>query len=184
MLKARVFELDHPNTLSMKIKHLKALFGYLPGYVSFVGVDFDRQDFSTMLLNSGFERSIPTFFLCEGVMHYLTSEAVDMTLRLISSISVQGSRLVFTYIHSGLLDGTANFGSMGRIPDTLRKSGETWTFGLRPEELRDFLAERGFSLITDLGSIEYRKHYMGAQGSHLKGFEFYRAALAEVEDAS
>lgn len=74
----------------------------------------------------------------------------------------------------------ATFGDMGRVPETLRKSGETWTFGLRPEEMKDFLAGHGFSLITDLGSVEYRALYLGASGNHLKGFEFYRAALAEV----
>jgi methyltransferase (TIGR00027 family) len=148
-----------------------------------VEVDFDRQDFSQLLLNSGFKSSIPTFFLCEGVMHYLTSEAADKTLRLISSLSAKWSRLVFMYIHRGLLDRTVDFGDMGRIPDTLKKSGEAWTFGLRPEELRDFLSERGFSLVTDIGSIEYRMRYMGPQGNHLKGFEFYRAALAEVEES-
>ena len=183
MSQARVFELDHPNTLAMKVKHLKALLGSLPGHVSFVEVDFDRQDFSRLLLDSGFDRSIPTFFLCEGVMHYLTSEGVDRALRLISSLSARGSRLAFTYIHRGLLDGTDDFGDMGRIPDTLIKSGETWTFGLRPEELKDFLARRGFSLVTDIGSVEYRIRYMGASGRHLKGFGFYRAALASVEGA-
>ena len=111
-------------------------------------------------------------------MHYLTPEAVDSTLRLIASLSAPGSSLAFTYIHRGLLDGTERFGDMRRIPGTLRRASETWTFGLRPEELEGYLAGRGFSLVTDVSSIEYRKRYMGPSGRHLKGFEFYHAALA------
>lgn len=180
MSRIRVFEMDHPNTLSMKVKHLKDLLCNIPENVTFVSVDFDRQNFALLLRDSGFDHSIPTFFLWEGVMHYLTSDAVDKTLQSIASLSAPGSRLVFTYIHRGLLDGTDRFGNIGRVPSTLRKSGETWTFGLRPEELQPFLTSHGFSLVTDVGSVEYRARYMGVSGNHLKGFEFYRAALAAI----
>ena len=179
--RARVFELDHPSTLAVKVRRLKYLLGAMPKHVNFVEVDFDRQDFALLLEASGFDRFVPTFFLWEGVMHYLTTEAVDTTIRSIASLSAPGSRLVFTYIHSGLLDGSVRFGDMGRVPATLRKTGETWTFGLRPEDLPGYLAGRGFSLVTDIGSTEYRLRYMGEKGRHLKGFEFYRAAVAEVK---
>jgi len=179
--RARVFEIDHPDTLEVKIKCLKNLLGSLPGHVSFVPVDFDRQDFAVALKVSGFDCSIPSFFLWEGVMHYLTADAVDKTLRSIASLSAPQSRLVFTYIHRGLIDGTDSFGDMRRIPSTLKESSEVWKFGLRPEELPSFLEGHGLSLMADIGSLEYRVHYMGAQGRHLKGFEFYRAALAGVK---
>ena len=176
----RVFELDHPNTLALKVERLRSLLDPLPENVTFVEVDFDRQDFSHLLLDSGFDRSKPSFFLWEGVMHYLTADSVDKTLRQLSSLSSPGSRLVFTYIHRGLLDGSESFGNLGHIPEALQDASETWTFGLRPEELKGFLSGRGFSLVTDIGSVEYRARFMGPSGSHLKGFEFYRAALAEV----
>jgi methyltransferase (TIGR00027 family) len=180
MNQIRVFEIDHPDTLEVKIKRLKAQLPSIPGHVSFVKVDFDREDFTRALEEAGFDRSVPAFFLWEGVMHYLTADAVDKTLRSIKSISAPKSRLVFTYIHRGLLEGTDSFGDMRRIPSTLKESSEVWKFGLRPEELPSFLNERGFKLVTDIGSLEYRAHYMGASGRHLKGFVFYRAALAEM----
>ncbi len=178
--RTRVFEIDHPSTLDVKVKHLKHLLSVIPAYVTFVGVDFDRQDFAAVLRTSGFDRNIATFFIWEGVIHYLSAGAVDLTLRSIASLSAPGSRLVFTYIHRGLLDGSVHFGDLRRIPSTLTKSGETWTFGFHPDELAQYLAERGFSLVTDVDSIEYRKRYLGRSGPHPKGFEFYHAALAEV----
>jgi methyltransferase (TIGR00027 family) len=81
--KTRVYELDHPSTLSAKVKCLKRLLGTIPENVTFVEVDFACQDFAEVLDSSGFDRAIPTFFLWEGVMHYLTAEAVDMTIRSI-----------------------------------------------------------------------------------------------------
>jgi methyltransferase (TIGR00027 family) len=179
--RTRVFEIDHPSTLTVKVKSLKYLLGTIPGHVTFVEVDFARQDFAALLGSSGFDSSVPTFFLWEGVMHYLTAEVVDKTLRSIAALSAPGSRLAFTYIHKGLLDGSIRFGDMGRVPATLRKSGESWTFGLYPEELPDYLAGCGFCLVADVGSTEYRARYLGASIRNLKGFEFYRAALAEAQ---
>jgi methyltransferase (TIGR00027 family) len=177
----RVFEVDHPSTLSVKKDHLALKLGKLPNHVTYVPIDFDIQDLSTELKAAGFAPSAPTFFLWEGVMHYLTAEAVDTTLRAISALTIPGSRLVFTYIHRGLLDGTLQFGKLGEVPTTLQESGETWTFGLYPEELATYLANRGFALVVDEGSLEYRARYMGPTGRHMKGFEFYRVAAAEVK---
>ncbi|MGP8153119.1 MAG: class I SAM-dependent methyltransferase [Smithella sp.] len=178
----RVFELDHPGTQTVKIKRLNHLINSIPDNITMVEVDFNRQDFLTPLKNSGFDHLKPAFFLWEGVMHYLSKEAVDTILKSIASLSAPGSKLLFTYIHSGLLDGSVNFGEMGRVPITLRKSGEEWTFGLYPEELPGYLIKRGFMLLEDLGSTEYRALYMGASGRHLRGFEFYRVALTGVNE--
>jgi methyltransferase (TIGR00027 family) len=174
----RVFELDHPSTLIVKVERLKHLLGDIPRHVTFVELDLSRQDPAVMLETSGFDRSIPSFFLMEGLMHYLTEEAVDAIMRSIALLAIKGSRLVFTYIHRGLLDGSINFGATGSVPATLRKSGETWTFGFHPDEIRAYLEERGFDLVVDIGACELRAHYMGPSGQHLKGFEFYRAVLA------
>jgi hypothetical protein len=44
-----------------------------------------------------------------------------------------------------------------------------------------YLAGRGLRLLEDIGSIDYRARYLGAQGRHLRGYAFYRVALARVE---
>jgi methyltransferase (TIGR00027 family) len=177
----RIFELDHPDTLEVKKWRLKHLIGAIPQNVTLVEVDFNHVDFAPVLENAGFDRSKKTFFIWEGVVHYLTEQAVDTTLRSIRSLSARGSRLTFTYIHRGLLDGTVSFGDMGRVPVTLQKSGESWRFGLYPEKLRGYLHDRGFSLIQDSGSVEYRSLYLENTKRNLRGFEFYRVALAEAE---
>ncbi len=180
----RVFELDHPSTLTVKKQNLTNKLGTLPAHVTFVPIDFDVQDLSTELKVAGFDQTVPTFFLWEGVMHYLTAEAVDAMLRAISALTIPGSRLVFTYIHRGLIDGTVQYGNLKEIPTTLKDAGETWRFGLYPEKLAGYLGERGFSLVVDMGSLEYRARYMGPIGRHMKGFEFYRVAMAEVRKSS
>ena len=59
--------------------------------------------------------------------------------------------------------------------------GEPWTFGLEPDEVPTYLAEpRPAALVEDLGSLEYRARFMPPRGGHMRGYEFYRLALAEV----
>lgn len=176
----RFFEVDHPDTLKVKAGRLNLLLGSIPANVTLVPVDFDREDFAAALGASGFDSSVKTIFIWEGVVHYLTEQAVDAALRAIRALSARGSRLVFTYIHRGLLDGTVSFGALGRVKATLKRSGESWKFGMYPEELGDYLRERGFSLVSDTGSVEYRLKYIGNSRRILRGFEFYRLALAEV----
>jgi O-methyltransferase involved in polyketide biosynthesis len=64
----------------------------------------------------------------------------------------------------------------------VERAGERWTFGINPVELRAYLAERGLDLIEDVGSLEYRTRYMRPSGLHMKGYEFYRVALAQVPE--
>jgi methyltransferase (TIGR00027 family) len=142
-------------------------------------VDFNRQDFARPLLDSGFDRTKPAFFLLEGVVSYLSKEGVDMTLKSIRMLSAPGSRLLFTYVHGGLLDGSINLSEMGRVPATLRKTGENWTFGIYPEELSDYLAKRGFKLLEDLDSTEWTTRYVGTSGPHQNDLGLYRGAVAE-----
>ena len=57
---------------------------------------------------------------------------------------------------------------------------EPFTFGLDPRELADFLKPYGLTVIEDIGSVDYRIRYMGGNGRHLRGHEFYRVAVAEI----
>ena len=172
----RVFEVDQPATLSKKKERVKHIFGALPKHVVYVDVDFNTQSLGEALQDSGFNANLRSFFIWEGVTNYLTVHAVDSTLSYIGG--APGSRIVFTYVHRGVLDGSATFGGTRHVWSTLQRAGETWTFGLYPEHLQAYLAERGLDLMEDVGASEYRARYMGASGRSMKGYEFYRVAFA------
>jgi len=128
---------------------------------------------------SGLHADERTFFIWEGVTNYLTDEAVDATLRYASGVAARGSRIVFSYVHRGLLDGSVRFEGTEKLFRTLKEVGEPWTFGLDPGELPVYLGRRRFRLVLDLGASDYRRRYM-KDGHGMRGFEFYRVALAEA----
>lgn len=173
-----VFEVDHPRTQAAKRDRFERRFGRAPAAVAFAAVDLDRQSLAEGLAAAGFDATARTFFVWEGVTNYLTGPAVDATVRFIGS-AAPGSRVLFTYVHRGLLDGSESFPGTERLTRALRRAGEPWTFGFEPAEVPAYLAARGLRLIEDLGAREYRARYLPG-GAAIGGYEFYRAALAEV----
>lgn len=176
----RVFEIDHPATLGVKREHLRQVLGALPAHVVFVGIDFNRQTLAQAMEAAGFAPRAHTFFIWEGVTNYLAEAAVDATLRYVQAHARPGSRILFTYIHRGVLDGSVSFAGTQNVVALLARNSEPWTFGLDPRELPAYLHDRGLELLEDVGAAEYRKRYLGAAADAMTGYEFYRAALAEI----
>src|SRR5207247_5569156 len=128
---------------------------------------------------SGFDAGKAAVVIWEGVTNYRTANAVDETLRWIGSLA-SGTRLIFTYVHEGVLTDPSDFEGAAQILVAVSSTGEPWTFGLRPEALARYLEARGLKLLADLGAKDYRARYMGEPAKHMRGYEFYRVALAEV----
>ena len=169
-------EVDHPSTQAAKTSRLHRMLGTLPPHVVFVPLDFATEGFGRAMDAAGFDGATRTVWIWEGVTNYLTAEAVDATLRYVAT-SAPGSRLLFTYVHRGVLDGSTVFAGTDALVATLRRAGEPWTFGIDPATLRAFLTARGLALAADSGAAEYRARYLGRP---MSGYEFYRAAVAEV----
>jgi O-methyltransferase involved in polyketide biosynthesis len=118
-------------------------------------------------------------FLWEGVTNYLAESAVDATLRYVGT-AASSSRIFFTYVDSEVLRPDSAFHGADAVRAVLRHVEEPWTFGLDPMQLPQYLSTRGLRLISDVDSTRLRAQYLGNHGSQLRGYEFYRAAVAEV----
>ena len=173
-------EVDRPETQEMKREQLG---DRRRADVCYVPCDFEADSLSAGLEKAGFRPEQSSFFLWEGVTNYLNPEAVDDVLKYVSSTK-PGNVLLFTYVDRLVLDEPDRFVGSHRLRSTLRRSDEPWTFGLDPSGLADFLEHRGLRLVCDKGSIDYRARYLGASGAHLRGYEFYRAAVAVVGDTA
>jgi methyltransferase (TIGR00027 family) len=174
-----VYEVDHPLTLERKRTRLKQRFGKLHHNLHYVPIDFNRDGLRGTLQRAGLTGSVKTVFLWEGVTNYLTAEAVDSVLRYVSGFPL-GSRVIFTYVHSGLLDGTVEFYGGERLLADVAELHEPWTFGMNPAGIDKYLQELGLRLVVDLGASEYRKCYFGSAADDMRGYEFYHVAMAEV----
>jgi methyltransferase (TIGR00027 family) len=97
---ATVFEVDHPDTQREK----RARIGSLrqeAREVTFVSVDFTRDDLGACLAAAGHDPTQPTTWIWEGVVMYLTPQEVEATLRVIRARSARRSRLIVVYLAPG-----------------------------------------------------------------------------------
>jgi methyltransferase (TIGR00027 family) len=167
---ATVYEVDRRETQAVKRARVTGRA------VRYVAVDFLRDDLGASLAAAGWDARRPSLFVWEGVTNYLTEPAVRRTLDWIAT-SPPGSRVVFTYIHAGVLDGSTRFDGDAQLVANVRALGEPWTFGLDPGQVGAFVARSGLRLCEDLGADDYRRRYLGAA---MPGYRFYRIAQAEV----
>jgi len=76
------------------------------------------------------------------------------------------------------LEEPAAFFGAERLLRDLERIEERWTFGFDPGALAAYLREFGWELMEDMGAGDYRKKYLGERKGILKGYEFYRVAMA------
>ncbi len=173
-----IFEVDHPDTQRRK-RAVLARHDLRRPDVRFVPTDFRLDRLAAAITEQGFLPSRATLFLWEGTTNYLDEHAVDATLRWCGA-AAPGSRLIFTYINDDVLRDPTRYEGAERVFATLERVNERMTFGMAPERMGPYLAERGLELQRDVGAAEYRAKYYGARAAAMHGHEFYRVATAEV----
>jgi methyltransferase (TIGR00027 family) len=142
----RFFELDQSVTQKLKIEGL-ARAGIESDHVTFVEVDFKRDDAFEKLGDAGYDPTKKSLFLWEGVTLYLTEEDVRRTLSDIRTHAAAGSTLVADIYGARFLDLATRRGAR----KTLEYTNEAVTFGLSFEtdfeaELETFVGEQGLTV--------------------------------------
>jgi methyltransferase (TIGR00027 family) len=178
--RARVFEVDHPATQARKREIITRRLGTLPPHVTLVPVDLATQALDAVMPGAGYRGDARTFFICEGLTHYLPPAVVDAVFRFVAR-PAGGSQMVFTYIHRAMLDGSVRFEGAANTLATVQRAGEPYTFGWDPAELPEYLAKRNLRLIEDVGAEAYRARYLLPRGRQQEPLaDYQRAARVEV----
>jgi methyltransferase (TIGR00027 family) len=89
---AVVFEIDQPQVIEFKTSVLESLGATTPARHTTVAIDL-RYDWPTALREGGFDPSIPTAWIAEGLLIYLPPDAQDRLFDNITALSAPGSRL-------------------------------------------------------------------------------------------
>jgi methyltransferase (TIGR00027 family) len=159
----KVFEVDHPATQMAKTRKLIDSLGSLPRYVAYTPINLMGGALDKGLLESGYDRSLKTLFICEGVSYYLSAEAVDEILTFVADNSAKGSSIVFDYFVQMSADKARESGTsqrrLERIAQSAKRSGEPVIFRMRPESVGEFLSSRGFGLKANLAAQDLKRLY-------------------------
>ncbi|MDD5686769.1 MAG: SAM-dependent methyltransferase [Elusimicrobia bacterium] len=155
-----VFEVDHPATQNSKRRFLKEL-GMSSSNVRYIQWDFERNEISLLgnvLKNSGFDKNKKTLIIWEGVIMYLTEQAVSNTLQVLSNLMSKDSLLVFEYFQK---ESIKKENPISRLISKIGvQKQEPFKFGWQPEELPGWFENRGFKIEKDMNDEEIGNKYL------------------------
>ena len=160
-----VFEVDQQVNIDRKAVAVRRVLGQIPDSVRLVGLDLERDDLMSTLAGNGFRDNGATLFIAEGLMQYLSPEAVRATFEQLRSAR-PGSRLIFTYIRQDFIDGDNLYGAQS-LYRRFRTREQVWKSGFEPEALEEILRGYGWRLFEQAGPGYYRDTYIRPTGRKL-----------------
>lgn len=173
------YHVDQGPVIDSFKKTVSKLDSGIPRNVIFVPIDFNEQILENELIKAGYNQSMKTLFIWEGVTQYITKNAVDSTLEFIG-MTRKGSRVVFTYVVKGLLDNPKTFPKYKGLLKQIKLTGAQWLTGFESDDISNYLKEKGLTLIEDVGEKEYQKRYFKPINREVEIMTIERIAYAEV----
>jgi methyltransferase (TIGR00027 family) len=165
----KIFEIDHPATQGSKRDHLAELPPAF-GTVSFTPIDFEREPLDRALDWAAHDRSAPTCWIWEGVVMYLTHDAMRSTLAAVAERSAPGSTLIVNY-HA------EHRRFLAKLMFWL--IGEPMISAWKPDEMLAVLRTVGFVVHEDSGMHDWNARFAQG-GAKVDRWSYMRIAIAHV----
>ena len=176
MASHRVFEVDHPLTQADKMERIARAGWAMPENLSFVPVDFTKDNLTERLLDGGFDPSGRSFFSWLGVTYYLSEEAIDTMLSALSALCADGGTLVFDYPDECFFTAAEK-----RVQNTImmaKAGGEPMRSAFSYAALEKLLEKHGFLIYELLTPENIQKDIIDRAGADMKAFEHVNYCLA------
>lgn len=177
----KIFEVDHPDTLKIKLKRLKKVIKKEQQNIFHVPVDFNTQSLAERLLESGYNDQLKTFFIWQGVTVYLTDEGVDNTLSFIANRSGEGSSIIFDFFDNEMLQDT-NRPEVKMMHRSAKVTGEGFLFGIDNGTIDVFLSKRGFQDVQNKTAKMLTEIYLTGKNAHRSIPEGFNIVFARVKE--
>jgi methyltransferase (TIGR00027 family) len=148
---AAVYEVDHPASQQDKRQRVAGL-SQVAGALHWVPVDFSRDRLGDALNAAGHRADVPTTWVWEGVVAYLTRPEVEATVGALAACSAAGSSLVVNYQAPSIAAGAGRIVARGML--ALARSPGLWTDEPRRSawtapKMAALLARHGFRVTGD-----------------------------------
>ena len=175
-----VYEVDHPDSQRDKRQRIGERVPVCQS-LRLLAVDFARDPLADRLAAAGHDAAVPTAWLWEGVVPYLTRAQVGDTLRTLGTRSAPGSRLVVAYQAPSL---RASLGMVAaRLMTTVARQRNVWADEPRrsswtADSMRELLAGHGFTVASDEDLLTVADR-IGAAATHHRSAASGRVAVAD-----
>jgi methyltransferase (TIGR00027 family) len=176
-----IFCVDHPASQADCRRRAQGL-DLAFARAEFVPVDLSRESLGLALASGGHDAELPTTWVWEGVVPYLTREQVEATLKAISDRSAAGSTLVVQYHDRSVVAQlgrrlSAFAARRAGVDDPL--ADEPWRSLWTAKALAALLARHGF-LVQQDEDLLATAHRIGSPTTHRRSLANGRVAVANL----
>ena len=171
----RFFEVDHPATQAAKRARLAELDGYPVDAATYVTCDFEIEDPIARLVAGGFDAQAPALVLWEGVVSYLTEDAVRTTATRLATGLDPRSLVALEFLSKNYATGARVRPDDRATRDVVGDLGEPIRFGT--DDILPLLYDAGFRWVRVLDFNELALELLGDYQRE-RQFRFQRLALA------
>ncbi|TPQ18605.1 class I SAM-dependent methyltransferase [Streptomyces sporangiiformans] len=128
----RYFEVDRPAVLEFKADRLRDVTPRVAHHP--VAVDLTADDWEQRLVDAGYDPSLPSTWLLEGLLYYIPEADTHRMLQRVAAVSAPGSRIAADLVNAAAL----TLPHMRGLLDVFARWGCPWVFGSdEPEALFD-----------------------------------------------
>lgn len=171
----RFFEVDHPATQAAKRARLAELDGYPVDAATYVTCDFETEDPIAQLVAGGLDVHTPALVLWEGVVSYLTEDAVRATAARLAAGLDPRSLIALEFLGKNYATGTRVRPEDRATRDLVGDLGEPIRFGT--DDILPLLYDAGFRWVRVFDFNELALELLGDYRRE-RQFRFQRLALA------
>ncbi len=172
----RFFEVDHPDTQRDKRERLARLDAYPIDAATYVACDFEQGDFVERLEAAGFRLDAPAVVVWEGVVYYLTEDAIRRTAKRIATCHPE-TRLAFDFVGKRFVRGEVKDPIDHRARELVAEMGEPLRFGT--DDPLPLLYDAGFRHVRSRTFDQIALTYTGTYDRGRK-MRFQQLAVASV----
>jgi len=177
----KTFEVDYPASQMYKVKKIKKVLKVIPENITYIPIDFEKETLDK-LLSFGFNRSLKTLFIWEGVTPYLDPATVNATLGWVSTNGTPGSSIVFDYQYRG---GSQEPDKRDHLYEMISGvSKERRSYGIEKGRIVDFLEQSGFINMVDVNADKLKRLYCTGPNKGRTPAANYAIVHAEVAEKS
>jgi methyltransferase (TIGR00027 family) len=155
-----VIEVDHPASQASKRARLRRLLGHEPDHVTFVAIDFTREDLDAALAAVGHDRSARTLFIWSGVSPYLPEDAVAGILLWVADHGSPRTSIVFDALWAEAINGSGEYYGAAELRKATEEVGEPLRWGIPEGRVDETLSRFGLQTERTLTSDDARAAYL------------------------
>jgi len=157
------FEVDLKAMLEYKkgVIELNSLQTKNEKHIKYVPTNFQKDDLFSNLLDKGFDRRKPTYFLCEGLSFFLDKEIIDDLFLKIEANTYEKTQVVLDYAFLDYIEGDLSYYGAKETNNELKAISEPHVFGINYEDIVTYFGRKGFKTEKNYTSGMLDSYYLG-----------------------